>query len=1267
MSVSLSITLIYTLLSTTKAYHLSLHSLEWQNASNYCQSYCKSTLASVHSREDHLTTLDIINRNPSVYTRVWTGLNDIKFSDSWEWSDGSLFDFGHIKDTTTGKVIRGTYPWRSDEPDYNDTDQCVALEVGWLYPGYTSGRWIDRKQTANYHFLCNDCSSRIHKYAVVNGGRNVTAAESICQSRFGTSLASVHSHTDMQEAMASCEQITSSNGCWLGLTDAAQHRVYQWTDGTPWDYGRDFHEYPWYKSEPGSTQDQKCIFLDPRNGADEGTYRWDDYWCNSKLPRALCNAPSEICYPGQFFIPKGSPIDWTWTTKPCGVSKSKLIRQSIALLGNKQYLNTDGRLVVDMMYSIPVVGLDGNAGLAFYFDETQCDHYYYVGIWAAHSLIFLGKQTGNQDTLDWATIKYNSINPTYTLGQHYTLRVELTNGVDWKVYLNDALALTVTDDHFNNINNKLSGYIAIRSTYSAIDVKSLYISGEAQYFDDNSWFLQCTDSPTSAPTQPTLMPTADPTLEPTTPIPSHAPTVSPSGAPTTPTAPPTTAAPSIPPTTGEPTVSPTYFPTIEPTVVPSVAPTVDPTIDPTIDPTSDPTSPPTIDPTNRPTLDPTPSPTRFPTVSKAYDSFFVIRYLILNLQQEHIDILLNNTQTVSDEITDIIEKSYSDDEVTRLPLEFFWLEIKQILGLKIKDIDRTKYPQFLNSQKEIPLNCTIKCNTDSCDVLLKPQFQEPFQSQAQSKLSEYFGHNASNASPILFQIDGDVDAIQVKPLYVEDESILDNYVLLASFAIITVCFMMSVCALAHNKQKFCLCKQNAMDDAIWIVFLVYGLQIIDFASDINLSMEMMFNPQFTMAMDRLRIVTICGLSSIVFIVLPYSVNLFFAIRIRRKLPKKNKMAISYFTSRSLFFVSLMILCGGCFPALTMVSSGVFGLKQLNSGLTLHELRQMNRIKMIGTIWLENVPQLMIQIMYANAIGNISLNTAFSFVASTLSILVVVTSYLIERTDENITTFTYFVHVKKENNQSAELDGELSEDEKKTFVANKGKTEGLGKEICASFGCNYKDIEVSKNSEITDNGLDLYVIHHTHSHMTLRVIETVYAKPSMHRKFREYFDLSSDFVVQFKRTARGDSEHEDQQDFTDAMRRLMERQKLNFNSADARQDFLRMCAMDTEFETMVDGDGLVSAKHGKTTGSEQVISVLDDRKTRDVVAHKAYASDSVSLVDVSAGEGGKVELQAIAKIKVVSGSSDVLDEQGLAKGDDPDDKSTELYRIYGLNK
>eukprot|EP01083_Nonionella_stella_P213988 771297_1 len=159
----------------------------------------------------------------------------------------------------------------------------------------------------------------------------------------------------------------------------------------------------------------------------------------------------------------------------------------------------------------------------------------------------------------------------------------------------------------------------------------------------------------------------------------------------------------------------------------------------------------------------------------------------------------------------------------------------------------------------------------------------------------------------------------------------------------------------------------------------------------------------------------------------------------------------------------MIFCGGCFPALSMVSSGVFGLKQLNSGLTSFELKKMNRIKMIGTIWLENVPQLMIQVAYANAIGTFTSNTAFSFLASALSILVAVTSYLIERTEGNITTFTYFVQLKKVNNANLELDGHLRDDEKKTFVVNKGKTEGLRKAISGSFGCNDQDIEVSKNS------------------------------------------------------------------------------------------------------------------------------------------------------------------------------------------------------------
>eukprot|EP01083_Nonionella_stella_P270296 915135_1 len=152
-------------------------------------------------------------------------------------------------------------------------------------------------------------------------------------------------------------------------------------------------------------------------------------------------------------------------------------------------------------------------------------------------------------------------------------------------------------------------------------------------------------------------------------------------------------------------------------------------------------------------------------------------------------------------------------------------------------------------------------------------------------------------------------------------------------------------------------------------------------------------------------------------------------------------------------------------------------------------------------------------------------------------------------------------------------------------------------------------------------------------MSLRMIERVYDKPGICRKFREHFSLS-DFIMQFKRTTR-DNEDEDIDDFHRVMKRLME-----------RQDFWRTFSMDRNIGTMMDSDGIASTK----CGGERV-------KTRDVVAHEAYASDSVSLVRVSGQEGGEVELQAVTQIKSVSGSAqspDVVEQRGLANEDDPDE-------------
>eukprot|EP01084_Bolivina_argentea_P025008 46543_1 len=348
-----NIILLSTVFDITNAFYLSLHTFKWPNASTYCQSYCNSDLASIHSEEDHLKTVDLINRNDYVYEQTWLGLNDIATTDLWVWSDASDFNFGNIRNSATGKIQMGSYPWRIDEPDPYKTSQGVALE---------NGQWIDRETTSRrYHFLCNDCSGKINKYAIIHGDFNFTAAETACQDIFGTSLASIHNNDDMTEAVIACKQRSKTYGCWIGLNDSditASTPQYQWTDHTTWDYGTEFYQYPWYAGTPN--KGEPCVFLDPQDKT-PGEYLWDDHPCDETI-KALCNAPSEICDSNQWIIIKGDTNKWIWKSKPYEILKTTIETESIAILANKQYINTAGVLKIDMMYSITSTIIHGNAG-----------------------------------------------------------------------------------------------------------------------------------------------------------------------------------------------------------------------------------------------------------------------------------------------------------------------------------------------------------------------------------------------------------------------------------------------------------------------------------------------------------------------------------------------------------------------------------------------------------------------------------------------------------------------------------------------------------------------------------------------------------------------------------------------------------------------------------------------------------------------------------------------------------------------------------------
>ena len=107
---------------------------------------------------------------------------------------------------------------------------------------------------------------------------------------------------------------------------------------------------------------------------------------------------------------------------------------------------------------------------------------------------------------------------------------------------------------------------------------------------------------------------------------------------------------------------------------------------------------------------------------------------------------------------------------------------------------------------------------------------------------------------------------------------------------------------------------------------------------------------------------------------------------------------------------MVIATGGCYPALAVVSSNMFGHPLTSSGLTQFELRTHSSIRIWNTVVFENVPQLCFQILYVTQIG-IEDYVLLAFLASILSVFVSTLSFLIGRDVNGMIPVEYHLAVQ----------------------------------------------------------------------------------------------------------------------------------------------------------------------------------------------------------------------------------------------------------------
>ena len=671
-----------------------------------------------------------------------------------------------------------------------------------------------------------------------------------------------------------------------------------------------------------------------------------------------------------------------------------------------------------------------------------------------------------------------------------------------------------------------------------------------------------TNSPTPAPTfsplpsptnSPTNSPTPAPTLSPTpspTPAPTNSPTFSPTPAPTSlPTEQPTLN-PSITPTqttniptkapTMEPTVEPTkttnvptQTPTVEPTSSPTYSPTISPTPGPTKSPTPAPTTSPTGSPTPVPTESPTNSPTRFPTDSNLFFGFINPTFVIANISDDILFEMynINNIDRYLNTFNFIFEKAIFDSIIQRyneenLRYNDFNANIQEFNDHKVTDKKLITYIPRDNTVR-MKTNVTCNRNTDSFTCILIVQIlrsnTQTFINFANAELNEKLNDNG------MYLYVDNPQALTVEEWEPEPET----YTFIIVMAIFgSIILLLALLAFLYNAGCCKRCSESCheTDNAQWLSLLKWGFQCYDFFSDIYFTYNIFLDRQSYIntingyqsgEIERINeplevyqrdalISLILGVGSVMFTLGPYILNLYFAANIKlNPIIKANKNALDYFNNGASLFIILTVLSGGVYASLTVISSMIFGLYYFNTGLTKYEMNKLTKMKLISTIICENLPQLLLQLLYFVQFGFESSNgrdaALLAFVGSILSVVLSVLVWYVNRKEQGILPVIYYIEFGKKRRVK------LTETEKtlfstKTFIRQKLISK-ITKDV---YNVSPTVLQISYINVI-DCGVLIRVVHFVDNNDLLTMQrslrnDTFDTKSKHSNKFDEYHDM-----------------------------------------------------------------------------------------------------------------------------------------------------------------
>ena len=294
---------------------------------------------------------------------------------------------------------------------------------------------------------------------------------------------------------------------------------------------------------------------------------------------------------------------------------------------------------------------------------------------------------------------------------------------------------------------------------------------------------------------------------------------------------------------------------------------------------------------------------------------------------------------------------------------------------------------------------------------------------------------------------------------------LEKTVIYILIALMIILCIIALAGFFYNRRK-----DTPIDNGKYWSLIEYGLQVFDFVTDCNLAYELLsyVSNDYGGSGDANVYIFIAALGATTFTVIPYLINIYKALKIK-KLVRDNIVAKLYFEQNTSLFVLMCMCSGGIYSTLKVLSSHLFGLRILNCGLTSYDLRKVLPLKIYSSVLLENTPQLVCQVMYANALGTITFNTAMSSGTSLLSIFSALISFYIKSQSLlNSEAVVYYIELHRKN--------DLNVQEKVNMLKFKDLKRKLRLSIAMTFGVSRSCFEVGFVT-LTGNGCIIHLVQY----------------------------------------------------------------------------------------------------------------------------------------------------------------------------------------------